>query len=164
MLLVFCMPYSVQAATEVLQEPEHFVADQFGGTPPKPQAIWLTGALGEQVSEILGHRPPQLRLRYWQEDKRSVWVLNEIGKEKPITVGVSVNDQRIDQLRVLIYRESRGWEVKFPFFTDQFRSAQLQGDSSLDRSIDGISGATLSVHALTKLARIALLLDRHTHP
>jgi hypothetical protein len=29
----------------------------------------------------------------------------------------------------------------------------------LDRNIDGISGATLSVRALTRLARVALLLD-----
>lgn len=165
LLLTLCTGgLPAHAAVDVLLEPQQFVAEQFGGTPPKPEAIWLTGTLGEQVSEILGHRPPQLRLRYWREDDRSVWVMNEIGKEKPITVGVSINEQRIDQLRVLIYRESRGWEVKFPFFTDQFHSAQLNGGSELDRSIDGISGATLSVHALTKLARIALLLDQHIRP
>jgi hypothetical protein len=31
----------------------------------------------------------------------------------------------------------------------------------LDRRINGITGATLSVHALTRLARLALLLHRH---
>ena len=64
-------------------------------------------------------------------------------------------------VRVLIYRESRGWEVKYPAFTDQFRGARLTSDGKLDQSIDGISGATLSVHALTRLARLALLLDQH---
>lgn len=151
-------------ASETLLEPQQFVAQQFDGEPPTPAAIWLTGNLGEQVSQILGHRPPQLRLRYWREADRSVWVMNEIGKEKPITVGISVVDQTIDQLQVLVYRESRGWEVKYPFFTDQFRSARLNGGTELDRSIDGISGATLSVHALTRLARVALLLDRQTRP
>ena len=42
---------------------------------------------------------------------------------------------------------------------DQFKDATLTGDKELDKKIDGISGATLSVNALTKLARLALYLD-----
>ena len=65
------------------------------------------------------------------------------------------------EVKVLIFRESRGWEVKYPFFTDQFKGATLVSDNNLDRKIDGITGATLSVNALTKLGRIALLLHKH---
>ena len=60
--------------------------------------------------------------------------------------------------KVLVFRESRGWEVRHPFFTDQFRDAGLTGELALDRNIDGISGATLSVRALSRLARLALYL------
>jgi hypothetical protein len=86
-------------------------------------------------------------------------VLEEIGKTEPITTGIVVDQGAIARISVLIYRESRGWEVKYPFFTDQFKGATLTAMHELDRKIDGISGATLSVRALTRLARLALLLD-----
>ena len=145
---------------EVYQEPAAFVAGAFDGDPPAPRVLWLSGDLRARVSEILGHRPAALRVRYWARGQRSAWVLEEIGKEKPITVGIVIDRDRIETLRVLAFRESRGWEVRRPFFTDQFTGAGLGPNDALDRNIDGISGATLSVRALTRLARMALLLDR----
>ena len=71
-----------------------------------------------------------------------------------------INNGRIERVRVLIFRESRGWEIRHAFFTDQFDNASLYKDTQLDRHIDNISGATLSVRAVTKLARVALLLDK----
>jgi hypothetical protein len=68
----------------------------------------------------------------------------------------------MELLRVLEFRESRGWEVRYPFFTDQFGGIGLRPDLQLDRPIDGISGATLSVRALKKLARLALYLTQQT--
>jgi Na+-translocating ferredoxin:NAD+ oxidoreductase RnfG subunit len=61
---------------------------------------------------------------------------------------------------VLVFRESRGWEVRHDFFTDQFKLAKLKDENQLDKHIDNISGATLSVRAVRKLAQIALLLDK----
>ena len=110
-------------------------------------------------SPILAHPYKGLRIRYWQEQDKSAWILEEIGKEKPITVGFVVRDGRIQQVKVLVFRESRGWEVRHSFFTDQFKQAGLTGTHELDTRIDNISGATLSVRAVSKLARIALLLD-----
>jgi hypothetical protein len=66
-------------------------------------------------------------------------------------------------MQVLIYRESYGWEVRYPFFTDQFTGLQLDDDLHLTDSIDGISGATLSVNALTKLSRLALYLHNEVN-
>ena len=68
------------------------------------------------------------------------------------------NAGRLERVKVLVFRESRGWEVRHPFFTDQFNEIGLTGELDLDRGIDGISGATLSVRALKKLARLALYL------
>ena len=101
-----------------------------------------------------------MRVHYWAQGQRSAWILEEIGKEQPITMGIVVKAGRVEQMRVLIYRESRGDEVRQPFFLDQFKGAALQDDDELDRAIDGVSGATLSTRALTKLARLALFLDR----
>jgi hypothetical protein len=73
-----------------------------------------------------------------------------------------INDSRIESVNVLIFRESRGWEVRYPFFTDQFSDATLEENNQLDRHIDGISGATLSVKAMEKMARLALLLHKQS--
>ena len=122
--------------------------------------IWPDSGLKAQIRDILGHEYTGLRIRYWKQDDRTAWILDEIGKEKPITTGIVVNQGRIERVRVLVFRESRGWEVRHAFFTDQFDNAALKTGSELDRTIDNISGATLSVRAVTRLARVALLLDQ----
>jgi hypothetical protein len=48
--------------------------------------------------------------------------------------------------------------VRYPAFTKQFEGASLKGEK-LDRNVDGISGATLSVWAMTSIAELSLFLD-----
>jgi len=158
-LLITSLPLALAHAA-VYQEPADFVNESFHGKPPSPNALWLTPELKAQMEEILGHPPAGMRVRYWQDKERTTWVLDEIGKERPITTGIVIKQETIERVRVLIFRESRGWEVRHDFFTDQFRGASMNAKGSLDRNIDGISGATLSVRAVEKLARVALLLDQ----
>jgi len=159
LLLSTAFMYNVSLAADAYQTPEDFIAQAFSGKAPEPGIIWLTGKRKEAVKNILGHRYSFLRVRYWRQDQRSVWILEEIGKEKPITTGIIVNHGRLERIKVLIYRESRGWEVQYPFFTNQFKNARPGEIEHLDRHIDGISGATLSVRAMKKLAALALFLD-----
>jgi FMN-binding domain len=146
-------------ADQVFQSPSDFLAQAFPGRVPAPRLLWITRDLRPQIRAILGHDLGALRVRYWERGGRSAWILDEIGKERPITTGVILDQGHIEQLQVLVFRESRGSEVRYPFFTDQFRGAHLDGDEGLDRPIDGISGATLSVGAVTRLARLALYLS-----
>lgn len=140
---------------------EGFVHETFAAAAPPAQMLWLSGSLRQSAHDVLGHDYPAARLRYWHAGARTAWVLDEVGKELPITVGISVDNGRVQAVRVLVYRESRGWEVKSPAFTAQYDGARLTRERQLDRSIDGISGATLSVRALTRLTRLALLLHGH---
>ena len=140
-------------------EAQDYVSAAFPGGSPAPRTLWISGDLRDAVERVLGHRFAALRLRYWHDGAKSVWILDEIGKELPITIGVTVTAGAIANVRVLEFRESRGWEVRYPFFTDQFVDARLDADGRLDRRIDGITGATLSVGAVTRIARVALLLD-----
>jgi len=140
-------------------EPDEFIRQSFA-QPPKARALWLKKEQRQTIQQILAHNFRKLRVRYWQKDNKTAWILNEIGKEKPITIGVLIKDHKIETIRVLAFRESRGSEIRHDFFTRQFDQATLQDDLQLDRSIDGISGATLSVRAITKVARIALYLDQ----
>lgn len=147
-------------ARGVYLEPADFVNHAFSGQTPTPSVLWATGAIKERVSDILGHPPAALRYRYWANGARSAWVLEEIGKAEPITVGVVIEAGKIEKITVLEFRESRGDEVRHAFFTSQFIGATLAANDRLDRDIDGISGASLSVRALTKIAQLALFLDQ----
>lgn len=141
----------------------------FSNQVPAAKRVWLRGELKQKIEAILQHRVGFLRTQYWQKDQLSVWILDEIGKEQPITIGVLVafaeGQSTIQEVKVLAYRESRGWEVKHEFFTRQFQGLTLKGGgrkpTGLNKSIDGITGATLSVRALKKVAQIALILDQN---
>lgn len=156
LLFLFTSPL---LARGTYQEPSIFLSDVFDGHVPQVKKIWLTGNIRKTATKILQHKPDRLRISYWLKNQNSVWILNEIGKEKPITVGIVINKNKIENIKVLIFRESRGDEIRHNFFTQQFKQAMLKNNNQLDRSIDGISGATMSVRALTKLARLALFLS-----
>ncbi len=150
------------AADSAYQSPDEFLEKVFAGPPPAPQVLWLKGEIKETTMQILGHKYPGLRIRYWGKDNRTAWIMEEIGKTKPITVGLVIHDGKLETIQVLAFRESRGWEIRYPFFTDQFAGITLTEEHKLDRIIDGISGATLSVTAMEKLARLALYFDSQT--
>jgi FMN-binding domain len=147
-------------AKGVYQKPEEFIRNAFNQETPEPDIIWIRGELRQDIENILQHKYKAKRIRYWKNQQRSVWILEEIGKKKPITVGIVIDNNKINQLKVLVFRETRGWEVRYPFFSKQFNQLSLINKNELSDSVDGISGATLSVRALTKLARIALLLNQ----
>ncbi len=160
-LLITMLPALVSAAS-VYETQSEFLDRAFSGSPPAPDLIWLSGDRKSTVRSILGHDYSALRLRYWCASGRSAWVVEEIGKELPITVGVVIESDYIASLRVLTYRENRGEEVVTPAFSDQFIDSTLDSRGELDKHIDGISGATLSVQALTRLATMTLFLNSET--
>ena len=159
LLIVFSIQTQV-FAKETYQTSKQFVSTSFNGELPKSKVIWLSSGDKVVISEIMSHQYNRLRLRYWQQDTETVWVLEEIGKEKPITIGVHIKNEQIVDVKVLAYRESRGDEVRHDFFTQQFHSASLTKENKLNQHIDGITGATMSVRALTKVARLALWLNK----
>lgn len=146
-------------AKGVYQTPKDFISSAFSGEVPEGKVLWLTSDDKAVIAEILQHSYNLMRIRYWQLSNETVWVLDEIGKEKPITIGVHVKDRKIHHFKVLTFRESRGDEVRHDFYANQFINAKLENDNQLSQHIDGITGATLSVRATTKIARVALWLD-----
>ncbi len=164
--LLFCgaSPFAYgQAGT--YQTSDEFLAEGFRGKgSPAARSHTLSASDQAAARAILGHPYGASRIRYWESGGRTAWILEEIGKTRPITTGFVIDDGRIDLVRVLVYRESHGGEVKNSFFTRQFNGAKL-GDApryDLSRRINNISGATLSVNALRKLSRFALYLDSRT--
>ena len=114
------------------------------------QTLWLQEPERE-LAESIWQRKLPLRINYHQQGDTSLWVMREIGKEQPITIGVIIQANKIKAIKVMEYRESRGGEIRHNFFTRQFSQLGLQKDQQqLDKPIDGISGATLSVRAMKK--------------
>lgn len=154
------LPEIVTAADRASIEPADFVAAAFPGTTPQVRVLWITPDIRAEVIRILGHEPAQLRQKYWSDGQKTAWILDEIGKEDAITAGFVIKDGRIEQARVLVYRESRGGEIRYPSFVAQFQGAALAEGQHLNKQIDGISGATLSVNAMLRMSREALYLTR----
>jgi FMN-binding domain len=156
-LALLCLACGAAFADTVYQTRDDFLREVFG-TPPPAQVLWLDNNVQSSLKEALGHPYGQARLRYWRKDGKTAWVLDEIGKEYPITAGFVVGNNTIDTARVLVYRETRGMEVRYPSFLQQFTGARLL-DGRLSKPIDGISGATLSVQSMVRMARAALVLN-----
>ena len=140
-------------------ETGEFLDMVFYDVAPKSAAIWVDDELRASVESLLGHPFGALRVRYWTDGSKSAWIFDEIGKDQPITIGVTVIAGAIETVRVLEFREPRGWEIRHPFFTDQFAGARVDANRQIDRTIDGITGATLSVAAVTRAVKLALFLS-----
>jgi hypothetical protein len=159
-MILFMIAFSA-SARGVYQTDQAFLSEVYNNDIPKSKVVWNKGDVRQTITRILGHDYAGLRIRYWQKDQRSSWILEEIGKEQPITFGIVVNDGQVEQVKVLAFRESRGDEIRYPAFTQQFKQLTLV-DKQLDGQIDGISGATMSVRAMTVMVTLALYLAEIT--
>ena len=157
---LMAIPISPAVARGVYMEPKAFVESAFDNSAGTLSVIRLTPEMQEGVKEILGRAYPAKRVRYWKQGTRTAWIMDQIGKTEPITVGVVVDQGQIGDIKILVFRESRGAEVRHSFFTEQFFGVVLQPDFTLSGQVDGITGATLSVVAVKKVARLALYLDK----
>ncbi len=162
-LVFFGAIASSASSDEIYKSVGDFLNESFAETgQPPPRQLWMNKELQKSATSILGHKFSRARIRYWQREQRSAWVIDEIGKEMPITVGIVVQGDHIVKVEILAFRESRGGEVRYPFFTKQFDEVGLKGGLLLDKNIDGVSGATLSVRAVKNVSRLALLFHSET--
>lgn len=142
---------------------KNFVSQTLG-EDAMAEVLWLDAELRAELKQYftlktLDEALPGARIRYWQAGDQRVWVLNQVGRDKPITMGFVIREKKIVSMKILAFRESRGWEVRYPRFTSQFQSLGVNKYLKLDAPIDNITGATLSVNAVKRSARLALYLD-----
>lgn len=142
------------SADRVYEKPSAFITSAFGKIP-QAKVIQLSSTQQKAVRAILGKRYKTTSIRHWTVGSKTAFILEEIGKAEYITTGIVVSSGKISSVKVLIYRESHGWEVARTSFTKQFRGATLKKNPK----VKNIAGATLSVRSLTKLARLSLYLD-----
>lgn len=139
-----------------------YVKSFFGGETPKKATVWVIGDLRDDINQVInGADNTPVRYRYWRKENRTLWVLDSIARTMPITAGVVVEDGKIEDISVLTYRESRGHEVQNRIHRAQYYGATITEKNTLDKPINGISGSTLSVNSMKRMARIALLLHNN---
>lgn len=86
-------------------------------------------------------------------------ILDEIGKEQFITFIVGVTpDFKVQRVALMVFRETKGWEVEDPRFTGQFRGKTLHDRLAVGIDIVGVTGATLSSRAFCRGAKKALVI------
>ncbi len=143
--------------------PVDFIRDTWGAVPPERRLV-----LGEEEQSVaaamLGARRFKSMVSYWQQNGQRVWSLEARGKVKLIGAGFVVEQGRIVKSEVLAFRETRGRQICSDRFLKQLKGLFLKKNRKLNRKIDGYSGATYSVNAIRKMARLALYLDSLAQP
>ena len=94
-----------------------------------------------------------------------VFVEDALSKTETFTYAVYLTAEgEIIDVDVLIYRENYGGEIDYPAFRKQFRGKQRPQELVLGRSIQNISGATISVRSMTLATRDLLSLFARLAP
>ena len=150
--LLLCGNSSAEMSTEA------FVESSLGRLPAEKR-ILLQGDVQEAVRSAYDGRYPAFSIPYREQDGKRVWVLKAQGKHGYVKAGFVIQDGRLLNPWVLSSKEQGGRGIETSPFLKQFEGVGLKGPSQMDRRIDGLSGATLSVNAMKKMARTALVLD-----
>ena len=86
-------------------------------------------------------------------------VQNTIGKHKPMTYMVGIdNTGHVLNVELLVFRESRGSEVRTKRFNVQYEGKTVSDPVRLNKDIVNISGATMSVRSMTAGIKRGLVL------
>ena len=114
---------------------------------------WLTDEQKKAIGDLCLQNFKSNRMTFYVGKRDGVpmgyaIIDHEIGKSFPITFMVVLNvDGSVRDVEIMVYREPRGWEVRYPSFMDQFTGKNADTDY---RIINSITGATLSVRAMVK--------------
>ncbi len=91
--------------------------------------------------------------------ERFAVILEEMGKSEPVTFMTGVDGNgRVGAVVLMIFRESRGSEVKDQRFMRQFRGKTITDPVRVNRDIVNVAGATLSSEAIARGVKKALAL------
>ena len=157
------------------------VSDLYGGIREDVEKI-LIDELGDSI--ILTHQKIsipkdikntiqfQAKQKFFR-DELNIWTIstadtlshyaiidNSLGKSMPITFLVifTING-KIRYTQIVKYREPYGGEISSLSWTSQFIGMWKDSEFKVGKTIDGISGATISTHSVTKgIHKLSLLL------
>lgn len=95
---------------------------------------------------------------------RRVVIMNVVGQYQPITFAVEILPPgRVGRVELMVYRETRGGEIRRRAFLDQFSEKSLSDPIAIKQDVQHITGATLSSRAVSAGVRLALTLYQRLH-
>ncbi|OUU61694.1 MAG: hypothetical protein CBC22_06555 [Alphaproteobacteria bacterium TMED62] len=159
-ILFSTLTLSTTAITKQTDAEVNFLNKIFKNQIPKKERLIVKGEYKQKIKAIMGSKYKKRMFSYWQNNTEQVWILNSIGKYKPITAAFITDKCKVKSSHVLVYREQHGYEIKYPAFLLQFKETEMDKTLKLNTKIDNISGATLSVNSMKRMARTALLLSK----
>ena len=136
---------------------------------PKSESIrqttlTLTPEQKNRIQDRIGWKFPEMSFDCFigeTQGQTDGWAIiqHTIGKHKPMTYMVGVTPEgEISNVEVLVYRESRGSEVRTKRFNYQYEGKNLSDPIRINRDIINISGATMSVRSMSAGAKRVLVL------
>lgn len=134
-------------------------------SPSSPPAGKVTASIarifgrgaGTRVDTLAVDRDTVLRISRGDSLLGFATVRNVRGKDQAITFLVAIDAaDRLADVDILVYREPYGGEVAYEAWRRQFRGKGAADPLQVGRDIRSISGATISVNAVTAGVRVAL--------
>jgi Na+-translocating ferredoxin:NAD+ oxidoreductase RnfG subunit len=126
-----------------------------------PELETLGKALGRHID---ARTYPYLEVRGEHETLGTIFLLDVIGQAQPITFAVAIGPEgAVQDVRVMVYRESHGDEIEDRRFRKQFVNKTLKDPITLGKDIDAITGATISSRSETFAVRKGLALWEILH-
>jgi hypothetical protein len=135
------------------------LAAQIAAAPPPKVAASVRRIFGPAADVRLVAVGADTALRVSRNDSLLGFAIvrNVRGKDQLITFLVATDTlDRLRDVDILVYREPYGGEVAYDAWRRQFRGKSTADRLEVGRDIRSISGATISVHAVTAGVRRAI--------
>lgn len=132
----------------------------------RKEIIKLTPDKKSQIEERIGWKFPEESFEIYIGETGAhidgyALVQNTIGKHKPMTYMVGVDNKgRVSDIELLVFRESRGSEIRQKRFNTQYEGKTVLDPVRINKDIINISGATMSVRSMSAgIKRVLVLVD-----
>jgi Na+-translocating ferredoxin:NAD+ oxidoreductase RnfG subunit len=130
----------------------------------RAEELKLTPEQKARIQERIGWKFPEESFRAFKAETNGTVdgyaVIQEtIGKHRPITYLVGVTpDGKVSDIEILVYRESKGSEVRMKRFNSQYEGKTTLDPIRINKDIINITGATMSVRSVSAGVKRALVL------
>ena len=130
----------------------------------RPEELRLTPEQKTQIQERIGWKFPEESFRAFKAETNGkidgyAVIQETIGKHRPITYLVGVTpDGKVSDVEILVYRESKGSEVRRKRFNSQYEGKTVLDPIRINKDIINITGATMSVRSVSAGVKRALVL------
>ena len=157
-IYLLTLSFSINAEN-VIMDKDDFLKQALGVSEvPFHKYIILKDDVAAGVKDILKDTYHLPAIKYYKNGNKVGFILEAIGKHEFITTGYVVENNKISDAKVLVYRENYGGEVAYDFFLNQIRGNSLKSKDKLTNRLKNISGATMSVNSMRKLSKLSLFL------